>query len=131
MIHNNRKKNANLSPPGPGHTCRENYSDPFLVPNPPGPRNQRQHLEPQLSLEAGGGGAAAARGGASWRLGPPGSETPQEHHLHRSPHRGGLRQASRAVTSEHCSPEYSGLVNELRIVPETDGKEKKHTSEVS
>lgn len=116
-------KKPNLCPPGPGHTCGENHSDPFLVPHPPGPRNQRQHLEPQLSLEAGGGGAAAARGGASWRLGPPGSEAPQEHHLHRSPHRGGFRQASTAVTTEHCRLEYSGLVNVFRIFTETAGNE--------
>lgn len=77
----------NPSPPGPGHTCRQNNGDPVLVPHPPGPRNQRQHPEPELSLEAGGCGAAAAPWGASRRLGPSGCEAPQEHHLHLSPHR--------------------------------------------
>lgn len=117
-----QKMKTDLSPPGSGHTCRENHGDPVLVPHPPGPGKQRQHPEPQLSLEAGGGGAAAAPGGASWRLGPPGREDPQEHHLHHSPPGGGLPQACTAVTTEHCSSEYSRFVAVFRISAETAGE---------
>lgn len=70
---------------GSGHICRQNNCSSLLVQHPPGPGHQRQHPEPQLSLEAGGGCAAAAATRTSWRLGPSRCEAAQEHHLHIGP----------------------------------------------
>lgn len=63
--------NHNPSFPGPDYMCRQNNCYSLLVPNLPGPGDQCQHPQPELSLEAGGRGAAAAPGGTSRRLGPP------------------------------------------------------------
>lgn len=73
--------------PGPGYVCRQNNCSSLLVPHLPGPGDQCQHPQPELSLEAGGCRAAAASGGTSRRLGLPRCEDSQEHHLSVSPYR--------------------------------------------
>ena len=71
--------------PGPSDICRQNHCNSLLVPHLSGPGHQCQHLQPELSLEAGGCCAAAAPGGASWWLGLPHREASQEHYLNDSP----------------------------------------------
>lgn len=66
---------------GPGYVFRKNNGNSVLVPHLPGPGDQCQHPQPELSLEAGSRCAAATPGGSSWRLGVPRCEASQEHHL--------------------------------------------------
>lgn len=67
---------------GPGYSSRQNHRGSLLVQHLPGPGDQRQHPQSELSLEAGGCRAAGAAGGASRGVAASVREAPQEHHLH-------------------------------------------------
>lgn len=69
---------------GPDYSSRQNNCSSLLVQHLPGSRDQREHPQSELSLEAGGCRPAGAPGGRSRGMAPPVCEASQEHHLYSS-----------------------------------------------
>lgn len=72
---------------GPGYSGRQNNCGSLLVQHLPGPGDQCEHPQSELSLEAGGCRAAGAAGGTRQGMAQSVCEASQEHHLYISSQR--------------------------------------------